>query len=161
MYTILKKNRLVKIKVKSQRKLYRFLPIASRPWVNRAQAHSCGRYPRCSSRAPSLDSSAAARLEVFVMCAISPGIPAARSTSPSHLRPFAAAATLHLPWFPSPDFFRCPRRRFIHGEIFCLFYLFFLVCSRVLNHLGVYCSVSFFIFSCVATTVDLRCILYV
>lgn len=71
-------------------------------------------------------------------------------TSPSsHLRPSAAATTLHLPWFLSPDFFRCPRRRFIHGEIFCLFYLFFLVCSRVLNHLGVYYCVSFFyIFMC-------------
>lgn len=78
----------MKIKVKSHRKLHCFLPIASRPWVNRAQAYSRGRYPRCSSRAPSLDLSAAARLEVFVMCAISTGIPAApaaRSTPLLHL----------------------------------------------------------------------------
>jgi hypothetical protein len=139
----------MKIKVKRQHKLHCSPPIASWPCVNRAQAQSCGLQLRCSSRTPSLDSSAATRLEVFVMCAIGLGIPAARSTSASsHLRPFTAAATLHLPWFPSPDSFRCPRHQFVHGEIFCLFYLFFWF---VLGFWipSVYTAVSlFYIFMC-------------
>lgn len=153
----------MKIKVKSHRKLHCFLPIASRPWVNRAQAYSRGLYPRCSLRAPSLDSSAAARLEVFVMCAISTGIPAAKSTPLLHL-----ISTPPPPLQPSISLDSCRLISFAvlvaglsMARYFVYFICFFLVCSRVLNHLGVYYCVSFFTFSCVATTGNLRCILYV
>jgi hypothetical protein len=65
---------------------------------------SRGQQPRCSSRAPSPDSSTAARawLEALVMCVVGPGILAAGSAShSSHLRPPPPpppwpSATLHL-----------------------------------------------------------------
>lgn len=51
--------------------------------LSESSSISRGHQPRCRSRALSPDSSTAARLEVPIMCVVGPGIPAARSASPS------------------------------------------------------------------------------
>lgn len=51
--------------------------------LSESSSISRGHQPRCRSRALSPDSSTAARLVVPIMCVVGPGIPAARSASPS------------------------------------------------------------------------------